>query len=305
MNCKEAQQQIAALSDDRVPDQLAAHVRSCATCTDLLSADARFRAALRQSCQELSPMVLSRIHQEIATPSRRSWLESLGGNTLMKITVPATAALALALAIMTMAPLSASAATPGATFAKMKKAVLAKAKQVDSLGIRIGKKDDGSIGTWVVVDGQLTEVPASGTYHTTVDGKDVTVMTSTPDLSKLPPDVQAQVQKALADAIKNGTGVMMKKFVVNGQEVDEETAHKLLQEQGIDLNISIDLNEGDYKSIAFGADRNHLVLSPKAAKDRKYVVTLDPKTELPSNVVLERLVKGQWVTAKQENVTIL
>lgn len=317
MNCKECRLLVAGLTDDALPDALAAHVESCPACAGLLAVDARLRATLRSHAPAASPTVLARIRAEIplSPPGKRGWGEGirrlLAGNTLMKITLPATALLAVAL-VATL-PHSANAATPLATFVKMKRAVLAQAKSPTQIEIHTGRIHDGSIGTWVVVDGELTELGPNGTFHLNKDGKDITIKTlssTSTNLSSLPPEVRAQVQKEIDAAMSGHGGPGVKTSVVkkylgpDGKEIDEATALAAMRAQGIEITTSVDLDEGDYSSVAFGADHDHLVLTRKKAKGQRQVVTLDPKTSLPKVVRLERNEKGRWVALRQSNVTL-
>lgn len=304
MNCKEANLIIAGLIGDELPSELETHVRHCAACADLLAADSKIRTTLRSAEHLPSPYVLGRIRQEIALPVRNSWLERLKGNKLMKIGIPSAAVLALALALL---PRPVDAATPKAAFAKMKTAVLAKAKQRTSLEIKVGQKPDGTVGGWVVLDGELTELPMNTTLRLDKDGKQISVstaMTTSEDTSSLPPEVQAAIKKAIEEAKANGGASQTTTYSINGKEVDAATANRILQEHGIDLKISVDLDETHYRAISFGSDQNHLILSPKSASDRRYVVTLDPKSNLPKSVQLQKNNKGTWVALKQSNVVL-
>ena len=308
MNCKESRLLIAGLTGVDLPDALAAHVEDCPACAGLLHADARLRSTLRSYAPLASPSVLGRVRAEIADSRPRSRFGLLRKSTLMKITVPALSALLVATALVAL-PHPADAATPLATFAKMKRALLAQAKTMTQLDVKLGKKPDGSVGTWVLVDGDLVEPGKDGSFHSTKDGKNITVMTSLdhPDLSRFTPAQRAQIEKAIKDAMRGkGTGgvEVVTNYVVDGKRVSEKEGKAALKKHGIDLSISLDLDEGDYRTIAFGADRDHLVLSPKAAKDRRYVVALDPKTSLPKNVLLQRQDKGKWVLARRSNVTL-
>ena len=307
MNCKQAHLTIAGLTGDETPPALAAHVERCPACAALLGADARLRATLRSPAPVASPAVLARLREGIAaSPRRRTPIEAFLRNPTMKITLPATALLAVAL-VATL-PRAAEAATPRATFAKMRKAVLAHAKSMTSLDVKVGKTPDGAVGTWVVLDGELTQLGPNGTFHSVKDGKDITVQTSmngSPDLSSLTPAQRAQVQKAIRDAMSgHGLSNSTVRYIVDGKPVDAATGQAKLHEQGIDLTLSIDLDESDYRSILFGADHDHLVLLPKNAKDRRTVVTLDPKTSLPRAVAEERQVGGAWRTARTKAVRL-
>ncbi len=317
MKCKEAQLLVAGLTGDILPETLAAHVEACPACAELLAVDARLRATLRSQPPVPSPYVLGRIRQEIATSKplsplgERGWGEGtrrlLERNTLMKITLPALSALAVATALVAL-PHRSDAATPLATFAKMKRAVLAQAPSMTALELKVGKTPEGAVGAWVVIDGELTQLAPNGSFHTVKDGKDITVTSSvdgSPDLSRLSPAQRALVQKAIRDAMsgKGGANVTTT-YTVNGQTVDEATAKRALHDNGVDLSVSIDLDEDDYRAIAFGTDHRHLVLVPKSFKGRRAVVTLDPKTSLPLAVAEERSVGGVWKTVRTRAIRL-
>jgi hypothetical protein len=241
MNCKEANLVIAGLTGRELPKDLADHVRDCRVCSNLLSADALFRASLRSHRQMASPFVLGRIRQEMASPVKRPWFERLRKNTLMKITIPAIVAVAIAATIVSV-PRSAVAATPTATFRHMKAAVLANA----------GKTTDASLVSWVGIESK---------------------------------------------------GVPSAVYIVGQTEANAAPASAVVQVQhGVPVSLNVDLNEADYKVIAFGADRNHLVLKSKKSGGDQTVLAIDRTTNLPVSVLLEHNVSGKWTPVQELKV---
>ena len=223
----------------------------------------------------------------------------------MKITLPATALLAVLL--VSTLPHAADAATPRAAFARMRRAVLARAKSMTSLDVRIGKTPEGAIGTWIVLDGELTRLGPNGTFHADQGGKRITVESSTnmPDLASLPPAQREKIEKAIREAMRGGErSSATVKYIVDGKEVDAATGLARLRENGVDLTLTIDLDESDYRSIAFGSDRDHLVLTPRSAKDRRLVVALDPRSGLPRTVAQERKAGPAWKAGPAETIRL-
>lgn len=60
------------------------------------------------------------------------------------------------------------------------------------------------------------------------------------------------------------------------------------------LEITIDFNQPQYESVAFGKDKNTLEVVPKGSQDRKYLVKLDPVTRLPLSSASLQKKEGQW-----------
>lgn len=311
MKCNEAHLKIAGLTGDDLPDDLARHVQSCPACAQLLATDERLRRTLRTETV-VPAYALGRIRTAIAeseaAPSRKTWIESLmKSRTTMKLTLPALLALAIGATFVALPrPAAATSPKPRATFAKMKRAVLATAKQNTDISIRVGKGENGSVGAWVVIDGELTELKPNTPFHRSTDGAEITVTTSQ-DLSNVPPEQRAEVEKAIAEAVKNGkTGKVHVSTSINGKPVSPDEARALLHQAGIDMdmNVDIDLDDKHYSSIEFGPNESTLILTPKSRKDRHLVVQLDPKSSLPRNVLLRRKTNGKWVDVRRTKVTL-
>jgi|GEM_PF-4181179 len=312
MRCKEAHLLIAGLCGDQtIPEELAKHLQTCGDCMRLFESDARLQLALH-SIPTANPDALGRIREAMTEAPHGSWLEVLRRSPHMKFTLPVAAAL-VATTLFLAVPHSAQASSALSTFRKMKTAVKARAKDMTQLGFKIGRKDDGTIGTWVLLNGDLTEVLPNTTFHTNKNGADITVSASH-DLSSLPPEMRAQAEKAMqealakatAEAMNSGSGVSTSfSATINGKPSDLAEVTKLLHDQGVDFHLDIDLDENHYQSIAFGKDPSTLVLTTKSAKDRHLVVHLDGKSNLPKSVQLEQLKNGHWSPLRQSNVTLL
>lgn len=311
MRCQEAHTRIAALIGDELPETLAAHVERCAACAAHLDADARLRAILRAPAPVASAAVLVRIRQGIDTPARRAqprfggllWVPAL------KVSLPVAAVLAVA--FVATWPRAAEAATPRTVFSRMRGAVLARARSMTSLEVGVGSAPDGpnrgEVGTWVVLDGELTRLRRGGTFRSRKDGKTIVVASSTgrPDLSSLTPAQRAQAEKAIRQALRDhGRSGGPVTYVVDGERVDAAAGEARLRESGVDLTIAINLDESDYRAIAFGVDRDHLVLTPRAAGDRRLVVALDPRSGLPRTVAEERSVGRAWKIGPAQTIRL-
>lgn len=314
MKCEEAQQLIAGLSAEatpEIPEELSRHIRECRDCATLLAFDARLREAL--DTEVVAPAhILGQVRSAVAAQDRhaiRSWIESVRrSKRTMKITLSAVTAAILAVASVGFLARPAQAAEPRAKFAAMKKAVLAATKQMSQIELTVARKPDGTIGSWVVVDGQLTELqPGQMVDH----GNGVYTMTmSSGDVEHLAPGQKARIEAAIAEAKKHarengGQGTAVKTFAyINGKQVPMDEAKEALAKAGIDLDIRVDLDETHYKSIAFGQSPNMLVLTPKNGVNRRYVVQLDPKSSKPKRIVLEQNKNGKWTSLRQTDVSL-
>jgi len=49
---------------------------------------------------------------------------------------------------------------------------------------------------------------------------------------------------------------------------------------------------------------NTLVLTPKSGAQRRFVVQVDPKSNLPQHIALEQNKDGKWVQLRQEKVSL-
>ncbi|RYG37947.1 hypothetical protein EON81_05170 [bacterium] len=302
MNCKEARLAIAGLNGDTLPEGLDRHIQSCSDCADLLAADAEFRSTLRRHVPTASPYMLGRIRQEIAAPApvQLSWFEDLFGNKLMKIALPATALIAVALAIL---PRTATAAGPKETFDKMKKAILANAKEMSP---EEAKKVPGK-NHWGVVNGELTEVGTENWVSYVWNGKAYAVAydRSTPVKGK---------GRSIDGTSKGGTIHVTEvgdsaRVVTKDKKSGESKVIYVRGSKGTAklpegfAKIRLSLDETKYRSIAYGANQDQLVLTPEK-KEHRYVVMLDTASRLPKNIRLERSKKGNWVNLRASNVKL-
>lgn len=201
----------------------------------------------------------------------------------------------------------AQATEPKAKFASMKNAVLASARHQSSdrhtVEVHVEKGANGEIGSWMVVDGQLTEIQPGQSY--TIDKGNARIVVGSNDLSSLSPEMRKRLEEAIQKARGNGqSGGHVESYSVNGQSTDRHTAQRMLDKAGIKLKMSIDLNENHYKSIAFGGDPNTLVLMPKSGLNQRYVVKLDPKSSFPKNIALEQNQNGKWSQVRRSNVAL-
>lgn len=191
-------------------------------------------------------------------------------------------ATALALSFLARPAMAADAHTK---FLGMKRAVMGKAQ---GSRVTVTLSTDGT-----VVDetgGQFKEGEPI-----TIDVKDGK---STISQKALTPEELAEIQKILD---REG-GSMGSAAYIDGKPVTLEEVNRILAAAGANIQVEIELNESSYQSIAFGADKDTLVLSPKKLNQR-YIVHLDSKTSMPDKVSIETKKDGKWTKIHNAAVT--
>ncbi len=303
MKCKQAQSIVAGLHGQEAPPSLMEHLARCRACAELYQFDDWMRNSLVKEVDP-SPDALRKIRSAISQRTmvpNSTWASSLIGNHMSKILVSSLAAAGMA-AILVVAPKLAYGSSAHSTFVKMRSAVLASAQHELQFNIKIGNNPTEPVQTWVIDNGNFVELQPGRTYQSDQGGSKVIIIPpgGSADLSNLPPDVQKAVKDAMKKTAVSGSGQTDGSgahvtATVNGTPTDIKDVKKLLRNQGINFDIKIDLNEGDYQSITFGKDAHTLVLLPKKDSHARTVVQLDPKSNLPTCLTLQRQVNGKWV----------
>ena len=300
MSCKESRLLIAGLADDRVPEALAAHAETCPACAERLAWDARLRATLRSTAPVPTPAVLDRIRAEIASsgslslPRGRGWREGVRGFLKGKLRVGLAlplAAGAAALAVLATLPRPAEAVTPLSVFNRMGRAVVAVTGRLTPLDLRTVRRADGSTAQIVSVAGRAIEPGPDGVVSLerargkTADVRASEAPAASPSNSEAPRRAAA---KQIAEAPSAAGAPTKDSTEIDGKLADRARSKALERARGSEPTLRVDLDPAHYRSIAFGADRDHLVLVPKAPAGGRYVVEIDPRSGLPRSVHFQR-----------------
>ena len=98
-------------------------------------------------------------------------------------------------------------------------------------------------------------------------------------------------------------GKMVETSAVHFQEVSGGGSGSRTFTASASDSMSVDLDAQKYQSIAFGMKPNTLVLAPKAKTNQRYVVSYDPKSNMPSKVQLESSKDGKWTVTRASKVS--
>ena len=315
MKCKEAQRFLTGLtSEPLAPDEVEEalrHVEKCEQCAHFVAFNDQVEAALSAS-PLLNPQLFGRVQGEIALSSRpvpiySTWMRTFGGFNLMKkLTLTAASAAVLTIAGLGLISTSAQAMEPKAKFNSMRSAVLATAKSQTrgaSVGGGIGstmvQAGVSANGAWILVNGQLVQPDPSGTTRINVaGGRHVTVVTGH-DLSSLTPAERAKAEQLLkmgqdaSTVIKSHSGQSVQLKGSDGKTVTTKLKP-----------LSLDLDPGHYREIAYGGNPDTLVLTPKSGEGQRYLVNLNSKSALPVFISVEKMQSGKWTPVRRAKIVI-
>jgi hypothetical protein len=314
MNCHEISKLIL---EGRIESQeVNEHIATCAECRQQVEFDRWLEGNLGQE-MALDPQVVARVEARASQPRTRAFLSFLTaptGTSIMKKTIWTTAgAAALTLGILTVMSPSAEASTPSAKFSAMKKAL--KAKQTRTMiSLRVMSDANGKPKTMMLVNSQLVEMKEGVPFEYHDGNKKIIVNASGSGFDGLTPEQKEHIQKMIKDTKSDGkprTSVN-RRIIVNGKELHGKEADEFMKAHGgsvkirtglngkearVDFNFSLD--EGAYSKMMFGSNENTLLLVPKSRGDVRYALALDPKTNLPSTVILQKSKAGNWTSVKK------
>lgn len=302
MKCKDAEMLIAGLpsgGSESLPAELKQHIGECNACESLLRLDAEVRTTLQSPVSPplyLLGEIRAAITETSTAPSSpwKKLLQRAGANSLvLKIAIPAVAAVAVVAAVNPMLR-PANAARPMEKFAQMRSAVLSGARNLSNVKLQENASPDGTIETMMMVDSQVVK-----------SGQSVQVFSASANIhvSNQRPGQQTIIQDTTNQGIHSSETTVT--TYINGKQVDPGQVQSLLSHAGMSVGINVDLNPADYQSISFGKNENTLVLSPKSDQSHRFVVQIDPKSNLPKSIVLERNQSESWVQVRQTNVKSL
>jgi|GEM_PF-5260590 len=307
------------ISTGRVERQaLVEHLSTCAECRQKVEFDQWLGNALGQELT-LPPQAMQRVREGAAMPRPNGFLSFLstpqGAKTMKKTFLTSAAAAALILGISALLTSPAEASSAKAKFAAMKKALSSR----QGVKIQLSNDGGGATKTVVYINGQLMDVKDGVPFEYQDGNKKIVISTATSKeaLDKLPPEQRAEMQRLIDEAIKqakagNGTATTVsKKVIVNGKEVTGEEAARILKSTGfnmqtktskdgtgLELELNFDFNEGSYSAMKFGSNENTLLLTPRKGLNTRYSVVLDPRTNLPSTLTLQKASAGKWKDVK-------
>jgi len=180
---------------------------------------------------------------------------------MKKIVLSAASAAAIALVLTAALVRPAMASEPKSKFNSMKKALMLASSKGKRQGdvqthIEVGSKvgPNGSVGTFVVVDGQLTELqPGVPPSHRQ---RERSIHFCSPGFQLVDARTKGaydeMIQQMMSEAMSGNGASERTMTYMNGQPVDPATMQQILRDHGIELKLSIDLDENHYKSISFG-----------------------------------------------------
>lgn len=228
------------------------------------------------------------------------------------LTTATAAALAIGAFVILSSP--AVASSPKAKFGAMKKALSAKQDKT-MISMTVVGDANGKPKLKVMINGQLVDVPA-GTPFEFHDGNKKFIVSPMRGFDDLSPEERAKLEKIIEKTLKEGDGASVTKTVIiDGQTYTGDEADKMIKQHGIKVKtgtgnfqgggmggVFIDVrgdadftfNEADYSKMRFGSDENTLVLTPKKSGSVRYSLKMDPKTNLPSMVTMEKSKDGKW-----------
>lgn len=301
MRCEEAQLYLIDAGDECSKDlreQALRHSQDCRECASLLSFNQRLGEALGSddpTSKDLMPEIRDAIARAQPTTSR-PWITNSGRSTFMKKLILSGASIALvgALAIGLLKP--AYAVDAKTKFANLKDAVMAKSKQ--SKSPYVVKLDGHQIAYSVKLNADGTVLPSIVKSDELVPGVPVAIDVSENGEYNVRQRPLTAEEKAAYEKMVREHGPAQ--AYINGKPATMEEVSMTLQNEGINISFEIDLDASHYKSIAFGADKNTLVLSPDK-KSERYVVQLDEKSSMPKRVTIEQFKNGKWVKEKKSS----
>jgi hypothetical protein len=315
MNCHEISKMLAEGAIDR--DLIELHLSTCADCRQKVEFD-RWLGDTFTEAPALNPEVLSRVRERASRPTRPGLLSKQldQGASIMRKTIWTTAT-AAALAIGTFAILSTSAqaTSPKAKFTAMKKALAARQERT-MVSVTMTGDGTGQPKMKVMINGQLVDVPAGVPfeYH---DGNKKIIINSSTNLDDLTPEQRAQMEKIIQQGSKGGRVIISgpngssvsRTVIVNGRELKGKELDDFMKNKGIKfsgrtgdgktfIGVGVDftLDEKAYSNMKFGKDENTLFLTPRTRADVRYALAVDPKTNLPTTVTLQKSKAGKWTS---------
>jgi len=232
----------------------------------------------------------------------------------MKKTVWTTAAaIALIVGITALSPV-ASAATAKSKFAAMKKALAAQQGKV-SLQISTDLSG-GKPKTVAVINGHMVEIQDGVPFEFHDGNTSVSISSSfhSEGMENLTPEQRAQMEKMIQEAMANASQNSSATVIINGKVLHGEEAAEYMRKHGggikitpnglgtrIDFDFDFDFNEGAYSTMTFGGNENTLLLTPKKGTNTRYALVLDPKTNLPAKVTLQKSKAGKWTDVRNSS----